>query len=84
MNYLLKPTEPSLICFLAHVRDKSAARAGHRRPPESTLLLLGLPGGWLGAVLAQQVLRHKSTKAAFSGAVQLSASSYHRHPVFLR
>ena len=58
----------SVVCFLAYAGDKSAARAGHRRTPESTLLLLGLLGGWPGAVLAQQVLRHKSTKAAFRAA----------------
>jgi uncharacterized membrane protein YsdA (DUF1294 family) len=32
------------------------------------LLLLGLAGGWPGAVLAQQYLRHKSAKAEFRAA----------------
>jgi uncharacterized membrane protein YsdA (DUF1294 family) len=45
--------------------DKSAARSGERRTPESTLHLLALAGGWPGALLAQQFLRHKSTKAEF-------------------
>lgn len=55
----------SLICFAAYALDKSAARARERRTPERTLLLLGLVGGWPGAVLAQQWLRHKSAKASF-------------------
>ncbi|QOY95669.1 DUF1294 domain-containing protein [Massilia sp. UMI-21] len=55
----------SLGCFVAYALDKSAARKGDRRTPESTLLLLGLAGGWPGAVLAQQCLRHKTSKASF-------------------
>jgi uncharacterized membrane protein YsdA (DUF1294 family) len=55
----------SLTCFVAYAVDKSAARAGGWRTPERTLLLLGLVGGWPGGVLAQQWLRHKSSKASF-------------------
>jgi uncharacterized membrane protein YsdA (DUF1294 family) len=55
----------SLLCFALYALDKAAARAGARRTPESTLLLLGLAGGWPGAVLAQQWLRHKSAKRSF-------------------
>lgn len=55
----------SLATFVAYAVDKSAARAGRRRTPERTLLLLGLAGGWPGALLAQHWLRHKSSKAAF-------------------
>jgi uncharacterized membrane protein YsdA (DUF1294 family) len=33
--------------------------------PERTLLLLGIIGGWPGAVLAQQTLRHKTQKVSF-------------------
>jgi uncharacterized membrane protein YsdA (DUF1294 family) len=36
--------------------------------PESTLILLGLAGGWPGAIIAQQVLRHKSNKKDFRSA----------------
>lgn len=55
----------SVLCFIAYAMDKSAAVAGRRRIPESTLLSLGLVGGWPGAIIAQQVLRHKSVKAEF-------------------
>lgn len=53
------------ICFGAYAWDKLSAKAGARRTRESTLLMLGLACGWPGAVLAQQVWRHKTNKAAF-------------------
>ncbi len=55
----------SVICFGAYAVDKSAAASGRRRIAESTLLSLGLACGWPGAIVAQQVLRHKSNKASF-------------------
>ena len=61
IGYLLA----SVACFIAYALDKSAARSKSRRTAERTLLLLGLAGGWPGAVLAQRWLRHKSAKASF-------------------
>jgi uncharacterized membrane protein YsdA (DUF1294 family) len=55
----------SLVCFFAYAIDKSAARKGRRRTPERTLLLLGLACGWPGGLLAQQWLRHKSSRSSF-------------------
>ena len=55
----------SILCFFAYWVDKNAARAGRWRTPEHRLLLLGLIGGWPGALLAQHWLRHKSTKPSF-------------------
>ena len=60
------------VCFLAYCADKLAARAGGWRIRESTLLWLGLLGGWPGALLAQQWLRHKSSKPAFLRAFWLT------------
>ena len=55
----------SAATFLAYAVDKGAAAGGAWRTPESTLHLLSLAGGWPGALLAQQFLRHKSAKKEF-------------------
>lgn len=55
----------SAVTFAAYAADKSAAEQRARRTPENTLHLLALAGGWPGALLAQQRLRHKSTKRSF-------------------
>ena len=55
----------SLVAFIAYGVDKSAARNGRWRTKESTLHMLGLCGGWPGALLAQRVYRHKSKKREF-------------------
>ncbi len=55
----------SLATFFAYAFDKAAAARGAWRTAENTLHLMALVGGWPGALLAQQILRHKSTKAEF-------------------
>jgi uncharacterized membrane protein YsdA (DUF1294 family)/cold shock CspA family protein len=55
----------SIMTFIAYAVDKSAARKGAWRTQESTLHLLSLIGGWPGALVAQNKLRHKSRKASF-------------------
>jgi uncharacterized membrane protein YsdA (DUF1294 family) len=55
----------NLLTFWMYWVDKRAAQTGQWRTPESTLQLLALAGGWPGAWLAQQVLRHKSSKLSF-------------------
>lgn len=55
----------SIGCFTAYAIDKSAAVTGRWRVTEARLLIIGLLGGWPGAVVAQRVLRHKTRKTAF-------------------
>lgn len=55
----------SVVCYAIYALDKSAASANRWRVKEDTLLALGLIGGWPGAIIAQQALRHKSSKASF-------------------
>lgn len=55
----------STLCYGAYMSDKEATRHGTWRTRESVLLGLGLAGGWPGAVIAQEVLRHKSSKVTF-------------------
>jgi len=55
----------SLITYLVYAFDKTAAKDGAWRTKESTLHGLSLVGGWPGAVIAQQTLRHKSSKQSF-------------------
>lgn len=45
--------------------DKLAARKAWHRVPERTLLVFGVVGGWIGAILAQQIFRHKTQKQPF-------------------
>ena len=55
----------SVVAFAVYAADKSAARRGAWRTPEGTLHGLALIGGWPGALIAQRVFRHKSSKATF-------------------
>lgn len=55
----------SLVSFLFYAHDKNAAEAGEWRTPEGTLLMLDLIGGWPGAIVAQQMFRHKTSKVSF-------------------
>lgn len=55
----------SAVTFAVYAFDKARARAHRRRVPELTLHLLGLAGGWPGALAAIPALHHKSRKARF-------------------
>ena len=54
-----------LITYLMYAKDKRAAQRDDWRTPESTLHLLSMLGGWVGAMMAQTYLRHKSQKPEF-------------------
>lgn len=53
------------LTYLIYDMDKKAAQRGKQRIPEKNLHLLALLGGWPGALLAQQKLRHKTAKTEF-------------------
>lgn len=55
----------NVVVFCVYWWDKQAAIEGEWRISENTLLTLALFGGSLGAVTAQQVLRHKTRKEPF-------------------
>lgn len=55
----------SLITYASYAADKKAAQTKQWRVTESALLGLGLFGGWPGALVAQQRLRHKTQKPVF-------------------
>jgi uncharacterized membrane protein YsdA (DUF1294 family)/cold shock CspA family protein len=55
----------SLATFIVYAGDKRAARLNQWRVAEGTLHGLALACGWPGALLAQQMLRHKSSKPEF-------------------
>ena len=55
----------STVTFVVYAWDKSSARNNRYRTPENILHLLGLLGGWPGALIARQLFRHKSKKQSF-------------------
>ncbi|CAK3873901.1 MULTISPECIES: DUF1294 domain-containing protein [unclassified Vibrio] len=54
-----------LVTFFVYAKDKRAAINGNWRVPEKTLHVFSVAGGWLGALLAQDKLRHKTQKQPF-------------------
>ncbi|OHC15708.1 DUF1294 domain-containing protein [Stutzerimonas chloritidismutans] len=52
----------SLLTFVLYWRDKHSALKDRWRTPETTLHFFELVGGWPGALVAQQVFRHKTRK----------------------
>jgi len=55
----------SILAYVIYAIDKKAAIKNRRRVSEKSLHLLGVLGGWPGALLAQQRLRHKTQKTSF-------------------
>lgn len=55
----------NITTFVAYYLDKRAAVRHAWRVPENTLHTLEFLGGWLGALLAQKIFRHKTSKKSF-------------------
>ncbi|WP_286220601.1 cold shock and DUF1294 domain-containing protein [Marinobacter apostichopi] len=55
----------SLLALIMYAIDKAAAVKGRRRVPENRLHLFELLGGWPGALIGQQLFRHKTRKGSF-------------------
>ena len=63
--YWLAVTLLTPVTFAAFGWDKWKAKRESQRIPEKTLYLLSLLGGWPGAVLGQNLFRHKTIKSRF-------------------
>jgi uncharacterized membrane protein YsdA (DUF1294 family)/cold shock CspA family protein len=72
----------SFLAFSAYAKDKYQAENNRWRVKESTLHFFALFGGWPGALIAQQKLRHKTSKLSFQSTfwlcvlLSLGATSY--------
>lgn len=65
VTVLLWQIAMSIVSYVVYAWDKSSAQNKRWRTSEGTLHMFDLAGGWPGALLAQQVLRHKSKKPSF-------------------
>jgi uncharacterized membrane protein YsdA (DUF1294 family) len=64
-GYVLYLLVASGVTFATYMYDKWAASADRQRVPEMALHRLALMGGWPGALVGRQYLRHKSQKVIF-------------------
>lgn len=55
----------SLLCGLMFWRDKRLAEAGRSRISEQSLQVVAFLGGWPGALIVGQLIRHKTRKLSF-------------------
>ena len=61
----------NLIAFVVFGTDKRKARKGQWRVPESTLFILAIIGGSIGALLGMLVFRHKTKHRKFTIGIPL-------------
>ena len=54
-----------ILTFFIYSADKDYAKEGRWRISEKNLHILSIIGGWTGALIAQNKLRHKSSKSSF-------------------
>lgn len=55
----------SVVAFFLYWSDKRKAATARWRTPENVLHAVELAGGWPGALIAQQVFRHKTRKVSY-------------------
>ncbi|KAF2836525.1 DUF1294-domain-containing protein, partial [Patellaria atrata CBS 101060] len=55
----------SIIAIVVYRKDRVAAPRGEWRVPERTLHMTELAGGWPGALLAQYIFQHKTSKVSY-------------------
>lgn len=55
----------SFVCFFIYIYDKQMAISGGWRVRESSLHWLEIFGGWPGALIAQMIIGHKTSKMVF-------------------
>ena len=55
----------TLVTFAAFGVDKTMAKAGRTRIPETVLLALTFAGGTVGALLGRYIFHHKTSKRGF-------------------
>jgi uncharacterized membrane protein YsdA (DUF1294 family)/cold shock CspA family protein len=67
----------SLLSIWQYSRDKHNAQTGVWRISENQLHAVELFGGWPGALLAQQLLRHKTKKASYQAVFWLIVLMHH-------
>lgn len=65
ISVILMYAAMSVVTGIVYAIDKSLAMRDRRRVRERTLHLLALFGGWPGALVAQQLFRHKRRKLGF-------------------
>lgn len=61
----------NIISFLAMLIDKKKAEKGKWRIKESTLLILALIGGSIGAITGMYVFHHKTQKPKFFAGIPI-------------
>lgn len=66
----------NIIVWFLYMFDKNSARSNAQRTPENTLHIFSLLGGWPGALLAQRMFRHKSSKRSFQNAYWVTVWSH--------
>ena len=64
----------SLVAIVAFTIDKAAAVKGERRVPERTLHTIEALGGWPGALIALDLVKHKRQKRSYTNILYLIAA----------